>query len=163
MEVVPEHAVAFVADLVPPGLGINDIIARLRRGVPSESSWDFLAGIMTARGKAYVGATMRNGVPKYSPSLSVELSHDEAPLLTGLFGPPAKRGYYGFTTYRWMVQDRDTIVALCLIFAPRVPIRFGEQLLALARHCLAATPADRRATFIEFKATQGVTITTALS
>lgn len=159
MEVVEAHAIAAFWNAVPPSHPLRGIYRRLGQVVGTPTALAFLAGIWTARGKAYIGASARGGTVRYSPMLSVELSKHNVPLLDEVFGQSQARGYYGYTTHRWVAQDKDLIGALCLLLVQNVPVEQGNLLLGMLRFCLATDNEERLDCFEHFKKLQGVTIT----
>ncbi len=159
MEVVASEAMSRAWEATASNAAIRTIYTETCAALPSPESRGFLAGMFTARGRVYIGASLRNGSPKYAPSLSVELSRDEVPMLNALLGEPSDRGYYGTPTKKWVTQDRDTIAAMCLLLAPLVPRRIGQQMLAMLHFCVAENALERLDAFEAFKLTQGIKIT----
>ena len=112
----------------------------------------FFAGVVTARGKFYLGSSPRGAGVRYTPSFSIELSsRTDVPLLDLLLGAPSERGYYGKVTFRWVVQDRLSIADLCDWLDPLLPPRLARIAAALSDFCNADSPSDQARLFETFR------------
>lgn len=133
--------------------------SQLQRALNSVSPDEahFFAGVITARGKFYLGSSPRGAGVRYTPSISVELSAPDVPLLDLLFGAPQERGYYGKTTFRWVVQDRASIQDLCDFLDPYLPPRLARIAAALSVFCAADLPSEQASAFNAFRAISSMT------
>jgi hypothetical protein len=118
----------------------------------------FLAGVFTARGKMYIGASPRGASVRYVPSLAIEVSHpDDMPLLYDILGAPAERTYYGKPTYRFVVQDKERIGALSELLMPMLPARLASRARAMRDFCHAQDPQEAARHFEAFKRVKDAT------
>lgn len=113
----------------------------------TETQIAFLAGMIYARGKLYVGTSTRDsGATRYSPTLQVEMSQPiERSELTAVLGEPTERRYYGAPTYRYAVQDRDRIAAILTAIYPQVSPLVRPQVDDMLAFCSGDEKARSRA------------------
>lgn len=103
----------------------------------------FLAGVLFARGKVYLGRSARGKSFRYSPMLTVELSQPLTPAFAELFDGPYVRRYYGNEVLRYTLQDIERIAKVLSAIIEFVPDAWSGRLITMLDFCQATTAEQR--------------------
>lgn len=95
----------------------------------------FLAGVIFARGKLYIGRTRRGTSFRYAPMLTLELSMPLPDRFANLFDGPYERRYYGNAVMRYALQDTDKISTLLVTLLDDVPNVMRARVRAMIAFC----------------------------
>lgn len=95
----------------------------------------FLAGVIFARGKLYIGRSKRGTGFRYSPMLTVELSMQLPTHFEWLFDGPYERHYYGNVVLRYALQDQEKIAALLGVLHSQFPSQMRERVGQMIVFC----------------------------
>lgn len=135
----------------PPSALAPPALREFLRANPDEVR--FVAGLMTGRGKMYLGSSSRPAGDRFTPSLSVEVSNaQDVPSLFLMLGEPHIRSYYGKECFRFVSQDRERIGVLTSHLIPMLPPRLAERARVLNDFCYADTQAERAGLLARFRA-----------
>lgn len=95
----------------------------------------FLAGVIFARGKLYIGRTKRGSSFRYAPMLTVELSMPLPRHFEAFFDGPYERRYYGTTVLRYALQDTEKIKTLLVALRDDFPNAMNPRVRAMVAFC----------------------------
>ena len=116
------------------------------------SDQDFLAGLLFARGKVYIGRTARGSSFRYSPSLSLELPLSLPPRLAAVFDGPYERRYYAHPVLRYVLQDTAKIATVLQSLTAAMPASQALRMETMIAFCRSTSETDRARLYEEFNA-----------
>lgn len=96
----------------------------------------FLAGVIFARGKLYIGRTKRGSSFRYAPMITVELSMPLPRHFEVFFDGPHERRYYGNTVLRYVLQDTEKIKALLTTLRYDFPPSMHQRVASMIQFCV---------------------------
>jgi hypothetical protein len=135
---------------------VTDIAAALR-SFEDEDKY-FLAGMLFARGKFYIGRSARGRSHRFTPMVTLELSMELPVHFASLFEGPYERHYYAHRVLRYSLQSASAIGDLIRALTSTMDgvdmpnAEFEKRLKAMLAFCDAQTDDQRAVAYEQFNA-----------